>query len=119
MLKIALVVALSVTSIAASHAIDNGQWSGVDPKIRDWLKSVRSPRGIPCCDIADGHRTDWEIRPYGYYVPVPWFPPGRENWIMVPPETIVHDAGNPIGDAVIWYVESSKYIRCFVPGGGV
>jgi hypothetical protein len=46
-------------------------------------------------------------------------PPGPDNWIEVPPEVIVYNAGNPTGDAVVWYVESSHYIRCFVPGSGV
>jgi hypothetical protein len=104
---------------APAFAFDNGQWSNVPDHVRSWFKSVRSPNGVPCCDISDGHRTDYDIRPDGYYVPVPWKPPGKENWIPVPPEVVLHNAGNPVGDAVIWYVESSQYIRCFVPGGGV
>ena len=35
---------------------------------------------------------------------------------------VVYNAGNPVGEAVVWYVQQGSnnyYIRCFVPGGGV
>jgi hypothetical protein len=83
---------------------------------------VRSPRGVPRCDIADGHRTDYDIRVDGYCIPNPAMP---GEWMRVPPEAVVHDTGNPVGEAVVWYVISQPaadkpdvYIRCFVPGGG-
>ena len=57
------------------------------------------------------------MRPDNHY----WVPIEGE-WRQVPTEAIVHNAGNPIGEAVVWYVRQgpdSVYIRCFVPGGGV
>ena len=49
--------------------------------------------------------------------------PGAERpyWLPVPAEAIVHNAGNPVGEAVVWYTKynGKAYIRCFVPGGGV
>jgi hypothetical protein len=88
----------------------------VPEHIRSWFQSVRSPRGVPCCDIADGHRTTWRAGATGYEVPI-------ENvWTPVPPEAVVYNAGNPLDEAVVWYVrqgDSSYYIRCFVPGDGV
>lgn len=119
--RAAVLAALLIPAAAFLHgayAFDNGQYDDVPDHIRQWFKSVRSPNGVPCCDIADGHRTDYDIRADGYYVPVPWLPAG-ENWIKVPPQAVIHDAGNPVGEAVVWYVEESQYIRCFVPGGGV
>ena len=34
-------------------AVDRGQFEDVPGHIRTWFKSVRSPTGAPCCDIAD------------------------------------------------------------------
>ena len=110
-----LIAALSSLSYAAA-AFDNGQYNNVPDNIRSWFKGVRSPHGVPCCDIADGHRTDYDMRSDGYWVPI------EGKWQHVPPESIVYTAGNPVGDAVVWYVQqgtNSYYIRCFVPGGGV
>jgi hypothetical protein len=109
------IVALSSLPYAAA-AFDNGQYSDVPDHIRSWFKNVRSPHGVPCCDIADGHRTDYDMRTDGYWVPI------EGKWQQVPPEAIVYNAGNPVGEAVVWYVQqgaNAYYIRCFVPGGGV
>jgi hypothetical protein len=110
------IVALSSLPYAAV-AFDNGQYNDVSPNIRSWFKSVRSPHGIPCCDISDGHRTTWRgDKDGGYEVPI------EGQWQRVPPEAIIYNAGNPVGEAVVWYVRqgtNSYYIRCFVPGGGV
>jgi hypothetical protein len=103
-----------VCSATRALARDNGQFGNVPPEIRAWFKSVKSHAGVPCCDIADGHRTDYDMREGQYWVPI------NDQWIRVPAEAVVDDAGNPTGDAVVWYTEfnSNVYIRCFVPGGG-
>jgi hypothetical protein len=109
------IVALSSLPYAAA-AFDNGQYNDVPDHVRSWFKNVRSPHGVPCCDIADGHRTSYDIRSDGYWVPI------EGKWQQVPPEAIVYNAGNPVGEAVVWYVRqgtNTYYIRCFVPGGGV
>jgi len=105
-------------------AFDNGQWNDVPDHVRSWFKSVRSPSGVHCCDIADGHRTDWELRPAGYFIPNPIDPAGE--WIEVPPGAVVHNAGNPVGEAIVWWNtvaidedQTGIFIRCFVPGDGV
>jgi len=117
MLRLALASALSLACVTVTHAFDNGQYESIDPKIRDWFKSVRSKNGIPCCDIADGHRTDYDQKPDNHY----WVPIAGE-WRQVPTEAVVENAGNPTGEAIVWYVkqgENTYHIRCFVPGGGV
>lgn len=114
-MKILLALALAGISSYAL-AVDNGQFDGIDKATRDWFKSVKSPSGVHCCDIADGHRTDYDIRGDRYWVPI------EDEWIEVPPEAVVYNAGNPYGQAVVWWVKQgpdSIYIRCFVPGGGV
>lgn len=92
-------------------AADNGQYQNVDPAIREWFKGVRSPSGVPCCDIADGHRAQFEVRGAEFYVKI------ENEWVPVPPEAIIKGAKNPTGDAVVWfshYEGSPIYIRCFV-----
>jgi hypothetical protein len=115
-----LILSLAVW-ICPALAVDNGQWNDIPDHVRSWFKSVRAPNGVPCCDISDGHRTAWDIRPDGYWVPGPL---NEQEWIHVPPESVVYNAGNPTGDAVVWWVPLSTgpggvHIRCFVPGGGV
>lgn len=97
---------------------DSGQYEGVDPKLRAWFKSVRSPHGVPCCDISDGHITLWERKPGDdhYWVPI------EGELRQVPTEAIITTAAHPEGETVVWYVKQgggSIYIRCFVPGRGV
>ncbi len=106
------VFALLMCTPALAH--DNGQFSKVPDTVRAWFKSVKSPRGIPCCDIADGHRTDYDMHDNRYWVPI------NGKWLAVPPEAVIEDASNPTGDAVVWYSAYGDYvmIRCFVPGGG-
>lgn len=110
--------------ISTAAAFDNGQWNDVPDHVRSWFKSLRSPAGVSCCDVADGHRTDWEIRAAGYFIPHPMDPAGE--WIQVPPEAVIHNAGNPVGEAIVWWNEvvtddddqTGIFIRCFVPGDG-
>src|SRR5258708_15119277 len=111
LLRALFIASLAILPIVA-QAFDNGQHENADPNVRAWFKSVRSPHGVPCCDISDGHRTAFEMRPDGYYVPI------EGEWRQVPPEAIVYNAGNPVGEAVVWYVRQSPgalFIRCFVP----
>ena len=96
--------------------MDNGQYSDVPESIRSWYKSVRSPHGVPCCDITDGHKTAHRVDSEGHYeVPI------NGEWVPVPPEAVVYTAGNPEDTAIVWYVHQGAgtlYIRCFVPNGG-
>jgi hypothetical protein len=117
-----LLVMLIMLGIHAAFGADNGQIPpNVPDNVRAWFKAVKSPSGVPCCDIADGHRTDYEIRGDGYWVPL-----GGEMR-HVPPEAVIKNAGNPVGEAIVWYRDYGEavndpdrwYIRCFVPGGGV
>ena len=50
-----LVLFVSLTFFTgAAHAVDRGQFENVPDDVRTWLKGVRSPAGVPCCDISDG-----------------------------------------------------------------
>ena len=113
--RLALVVA-SMGITASLHAVDRGQFKDVPEEIRSWFKSVAGPNGVPCCDVSDGHRTAYEVREGGYWVPV------DGEWVPVPERSVIRNVGNPIGDAVVWYVRRDSggiYIRCFVPASEV
>jgi hypothetical protein len=100
---------------SAAAAFDNGQYESVSPDIRAWFKGVTAPNGVPCCDIADGHRTEYDFREGGYWVPI------EGQWMAVPERAIIRDRGNPVGQAVVWYVHhrGSIIISCFVPADSV
>jgi hypothetical protein len=122
---LAVAVAMFLLTLGMrAHATTHyaGEWDKVDPATRSWFKSQRSPHGVPCCDMADGHPTleDWRGQ-NEYWIPNP-VKLGEIQWIKVPPEAVIYNARNPTGEAVVWYViqgSDTVYIRCFVPGGGV
>jgi hypothetical protein len=97
-----------------------GQWDNVPDNVKSWFKSIRSPHGVPCCNISDGHQTEEDIRGNAYWIPNP-AALGPIEWMEVPAEAVVYNAGNPTGGAVVWYViqgPGQVYVRCFVPGSG-
>jgi hypothetical protein len=107
-----LVLFVSLTFFTgAALAVDRGQFENVPDDIRAWFKGVRSPAGVPCCDISDGHRTEYDVRAGAYWVPI------NGLWWRVPEKAIIRNAGNPLGEAVVWYVSlrGNIEIRCFVP----
>ena len=108
------VAALSSVAFGAA-AFDNGQYNDVPANIRSWFKGVRSPHGIPCCDISDGHRTEYDVRGGSYWVPI------EGQWMLVPERAVIRDRGNPVGQAVVWYVHhrGEIIISCFVPADAV
>lgn len=103
-------IALLVLAPVA-RALDNGQFENVPSDVRAWFKSVRSPAGVPCCDVSDGHRTSYDVRGGAYWVPI------EGEWMQVPDKAIIRDSGNPVGEAVVWYVHhrGAIIISCFVP----
>jgi hypothetical protein len=108
-------VAVAVTLASAAHAFDRGQYENVPADIRAWFKGVVSPSGVPCCDISDGHRTTYDVRQGVYWVPI------EGEWMAVPDRAVIRDRGNPVGEAVVWYVHhrGSIIISCFVPADAV
>ena len=117
MRRFAQIALLSCASVGAGGALafDNGQYEDVPADIRTWFKSVTAPNGVPCCDMADGHRTEYDVRNGTYWVPI------EGQWMAVPDRAVVRDRGNPIGQAVVWYVHHGGgiIINCFVPADAV
>ena len=81
-----LLLAAVPRSTGAAFAFDNGQYNDVPPDIRAWFKSVMAPNGVPCCDISDGHRTEYDVRNGAYWVPI------EGEWMLVPERAIIRDA---------------------------
>jgi hypothetical protein len=108
-------IAVMVALAGAAHAFDRGQYDNVPADIRAWFKGVVSPSGVPCGDISDGHRTAYDWRAGNYWVPIDGL------WWQVPERAIIRDQGNPVGEAVVWYVNlrGSVVISCFVPADAV
>jgi hypothetical protein len=57
-------------TLGTAHAVDRGQFENVPDDVRAWFKGVRRPDGRPCCDIADGYRTFYDVRAGSYWVPI-------------------------------------------------
>jgi hypothetical protein len=112
-----LAIVLVLASLSCAFPRDKGQFQNIEPKIRAWFKSVKSPDGVPCCDIADGHRATWRGAGNGSYeVRI------EGLWLPVPPGAVVR-IPNPVGEAVVWHSREGDLdggelprIRCFVPG---
>ncbi len=96
-------------------AFDNGQYENVPAELRAWFKGVMAPNGVPCCDISDGHTTEYDFHAGAYWVPI------EGQWMEVPSHAVIRDRGNPVGQAVVWYVHhrGSIVISCFVPADAV
>lgn len=126
---VAVVAWLSVIWFPAhARELYAGQFDDVDPATRAWFKGVKSKNGVPCCDMSDGHPTDFKVDEGGhYFVPIADVPNGPNPvWILVPPEAVITSQGNPNDRAYVWYVKQGQqdgqprfFIRCFVPVGGV
>lgn len=107
---------------AHSRTLYPGQYAQYTPEERAWFKGVRSPKGVPCCDIGDGHLSTWQKGEGGYVVRIVHEDDGETYWHFVPPEAVVENARNPTNETWVWYVlqgDNSYFIRCFVPGDGV
>src|SRR5260370_23347614 len=103
-----LVLLMSLTLFTgAAHAVDRGQFENVPDDIRAWFKGVRSQDGVPCCDISDGHRTEYDVRAGAYWVPI------NGLWWRGAGKAIIRNAGNPPCGADVWYV--SPRCQCAIP----
>src|SRR5258708_35922328 len=109
--QLLLILGALILVTGTARAVDHGQFENVPDDIRAWFKGVRSPTGVPCCDISDGHRTEYDVREGAYWVPI------NGLWWRGPEKAIIRNAGNPLGEAGGWYVSlrGNIEIPCFVP----
>lgn len=133
-LKIAAVFAVPTLLCALAimaWAHDSGQWMNADPQIAAWFATLMQPDRplIPCCGEADAYWSDQvETDADGRTVAVitddrddgplnrPHVPVGTR--VIVPPNKIKWDKGNPTGHVVI-FLSWDREVYCFVQSGGV
>ena len=110
-----LAVLTLVAGASTAQAIDRGQFDHVPADVRAWFKALRNAAGVPCCDVTDGHRTAYEVHDGRYWVPIDGV------WMRVPDVAVIRNAGNPVGEAIVWYVSHGGVIiiSCFVPADAV
>src|SRR5262249_51115096 len=89
---------------------------GADPnsEIGKWFKSLKSNKGLPCCDVSDCRRVQARLV-NGYYEALI-----DEQWARVPDDKITN-IENPIGQYIACYTyyeasrDSPPLFYCFVP----
>lgn len=123
----AIVFVLAVTRVDAR---DSGQWDSADPAIAEWFATLRQPDNpnISCCGEADAYWADVvEVKGDRVIAVItddrpdeplhrPHVPIGTR--IVVPPNKIKWDKGNPTGHIVI-FLSPNFDVYCFVQNGGV
>jgi hypothetical protein len=66
---------------------------------------------FPAATFPMGTARSCDVRAGASWVPI------NGLWWQVPEKAIIRNAGNPLGEAVVWYVSlrGNIEIRCFVP----
>ena len=107
-----LLIGALISASGTAHALDHGQFENVPDDIRAWFKGVRSPAGVPCCDISDGHRTEYDVRAGAYWVPI------NGLWWRVPEKAIIRKCRKPAWRSHRLVCQSSRQYRnpLFRPG---
>src|SRR5258706_2031607 len=86
-----LILGALILVSGTARAVDHGQFENVQDDIRAWFKGVRSPSGVPCCDISDGHRTEYDVREGAYWVPI------NGLWWRGTEKASIRNPGNTLG----------------------
>jgi hypothetical protein len=103
-----------------------GQYSQVDPAVRQWFRNQVSPKTkINCCSEADGAYAEEDIRAGHYWVrftakSYDGSSEVQSEWMEVPDDVVINDP-NRNGAPVVWwhYLDFDLKIRCYAPGGKV
>ena len=123
-----IVAAIGVLALIGSHARahDSGQWEASDPVIREWYRGLMQPDNpsASCCGESDAYFADVKVRGGKTFAVInddrddaprgrPHIPNGTE--FEVPNSKLKYDAGNPVGNAVL-FVSRGGLVFCFVQG---
>jgi hypothetical protein len=84
--------------------------NNADPALATWFRSLKTPNGTACCDVADCRRASSRMTPIGYEVMI------DGQWTPVPWERVLRRTDNPTGEAVVCAppTEVGTAIFCFV-----
>lgn len=118
-----LALLLMLTTAAFPRA--GGDWSQVDPEVREWIKSLMMPDqpDVSCCGEADAYEADLgEVdnagQTYAIITGTRGNPLPVGTKLLVPPNKIQNRQGNPT-DHVIVFASTDGTVYCFVPNGSV
>jgi hypothetical protein len=113
-----------------TFARDNGQWENSDPVISSWFRGLMQPDDprLPCCGEADAYWADGVEVKDGQIIaiitdtrPDPplarWHVPVGTR-IVVPPNKLKWDRGNPTGHIII-FLNRDHEVMCYVTGTGI
>lgn len=136
-MKYALTTALVIFSIEPALADWKhvaARWpSDMPQSTKEWFLQQKNNNMI-CCSAADGYPQEWDKKEGHYWVyddvsselfeyeKQTGFTAPASAWRQIPDEAVLHNTGNPTGNAVIWYMGSRdpntgyRGIRCFIPG---
>lgn len=109
----AIAVVFIVLGTARVWSAGSSEKWGHDPATSQWFRNLRSPRGFPCCDYADGTRIedpDYMENDDGSYEVN-----ARGGWVHIDKERVV-DGTNRVGYAILWWGMGSPQPYCFLPG---
>lgn len=125
MIPIAFLAWLSVVCERA-HAREGGDWSQVDPEVREWIKSLKMPDGgeypASCCGEADAYECDNGIVSddgadnYCIITGTRGNPLPVGTKLLIPPRKVQNKQGNPSGHVIV-FANTSGTVYCFIPSG--
>jgi hypothetical protein len=115
-------------AINFAHAKNSGQWSLVDPEVRNWYESLKQPDNpaVSCCGEADSYFCDEHAEGDQVYCIIN---DDRNDEILkrehvdngtrinIPPNKINHDP-NMAGHGVV-FLSRNQWVYCFIGIGGV
>lgn len=105
-----------LAALAATLSASAQPPPGADPNsdMGKWFKSLKSNKGLPCCDVSDCRRVEARLV-NGYYEALI-----DEEWARVPDDKIT-PVENPTGRYIACYTyydgsrDPPPYFFCFVP----
>lgn len=118
-------IVLLCPTLSSSAREGSGDWSKVDPEVREWVKSLKRPDypTTSCCGEADAYECDNGIvsnegTNYCIITGSRGNPLPVGTKLLIPPDKIQNTQGNPSGHVIVFASEAG-YVFCFIPSGGV
>ncbi len=106
-------------------ARDGGDWSDVDPEVREWIRTLKQPDDPfrSCCGDADAYEADLgETSDDGQVYAIITGTRGNilpiGTKLLIPTNKIQNKQGNPSGHVIV-FANEDRYVYCFIPSGGV
>lgn len=115
---------LLATTIATAR--EGGDWSNVDPEVREWIKSLHRPdigdgKSASCCGEGDAYFADLGVagddgQNYAVITDNRGNPLPVGTKLLIRAGSIQNTEGNPSGHVVVFASEGG-HVFCFVPNG--